>query len=161
MIASLLRQPRTAPRRRILAIASGGGHWVQLQRLRPAFNGANVTWATVSTAYQQNVAPAPFYKVPDATRWNKLGLIRLALRVLWIVIRTRPHVVVTTGAAPGFFGVFFGRLLGARTAWIDSMANVEDLSLSGRKAGRWTSLWLTQWPELESESGPRFEGAVV
>ena len=34
---------RKFDRPKILAIASGGGHWIQLLRLRPAFSGADVT----------------------------------------------------------------------------------------------------------------------
>ena len=35
-------------KKRILALSSGGGHWVQLLRLRPAFDdGCEVTFATV------------------------------------------------------------------------------------------------------------------
>ncbi|MDY7107299.1 MAG: UDP-N-acetylglucosamine--LPS N-acetylglucosamine transferase [Planctomycetota bacterium] len=150
-----------ARRMRILAIASGGGHWVQLLRLRPAFAGEEVIYVTTSAEARIEVGAAPLHVVPDATRWNRLGLLRLALRMGWIVLRRRPDVVVTTGAAPGYFGVLFGRLLGARTAWIDSMANVRRLSLSGRKAGRWSDLWLTQWPALARGDGPRFEGAVL
>jgi UDP-N-acetylglucosamine:LPS N-acetylglucosamine transferase len=146
---------------RILAIASGGGHWVQLLRLRPAFAGEDVTYVTTSAEARVEIGSAPLHVVHDATRWNRLGLIRLALRMGWIVLRRRPDVVVTTGAAPGYFAVLFGRLLGARTAWIDSMANVQRLSLSGRKAGRWSDLWLTQWPSLVEPDGPRFQGAVL
>ena len=70
-------------------------------------------------------------------------------------------VVISTGAAPGFFGLAFGKLLGARTIWIDSMANVEELSLSGRQVRRFADLWLTQWPHLARPDGPRYEGGVV
>jgi peptidoglycan/xylan/chitin deacetylase (PgdA/CDA1 family) len=148
-------------RKRILAVASGGGHWVQLLRLRPAFAGERVAWVTVNKAYRSDVGTAPFHVVNDATRWNTLGLVRLALRVGWIVLRQRPDVVVTTGAAPGYFAVLFGKLLGARTAWIDSMANAEHLSLAGRKIGPWADLWLTQWPKLARPQGPRYEGAIL
>ena len=42
-------------RRRVLAVASGGGHWVQLLRLRPAFEGCDVTYACVRPAYADDV----------------------------------------------------------------------------------------------------------
>jgi UDP-N-acetylglucosamine:LPS N-acetylglucosamine transferase len=158
--ASASRIPDDRPRR-ILAIASGGGHWVQLLRLRPAFVGEHVAYATVHRDYRSDVGAAPFYVVPDATRWNRLGLVQLAFRVFRIMLRERPDVVVTTGAAPGYFAVVLGRLFGARTCWIDSMANVRTLSLAGKKAGRFSDLWLTQWRKLSSPEGPQFEGAVL
>ena len=148
-------------RKRVLAIASGGGHWVELLRVAPAFAGHDVAFATVSPAYRGSVPGARFYTVHDATQWQKLGLVRLALRVLWILLRERPHVVVSTGAAPGYFGLRLGKLLGAKTIWIDSIANAEELSLSGRRIGEHADLWLTQWPHLARPHGPRYAGAVL
>ncbi len=146
---------------KVLAISSGGGHWVQLLRLRPAFEGCRVTYATVREGYRAEVAGADFRVIPDSNRWNKLALIRCALGVFWLVLTLRPDVVVSTGAAPGFFGVRFGKWLGARVIWVDSVANAEELSMSGRKAGGFVDLWLTQWPHLAVDDGPQFYGSVI
>jgi len=68
---------------------------------------------------------------------------------------------VSTGAAPGYIAVRLGKLLGARTAWIDSVANVEEVSLSGRMVGRHADLWLTQWRHLAKDDGPQYRGEVL
>ena len=160
-ITRSIESAMTSRKTKILAVASGGGHWVQLQRLRPAFVGEHVIYVTVDKAYRADIGTARLYVVNDATRWSKLSLVKLAVRIAWIIVKERPDVVVTTGAAPGYFAVMFGKLSGARTAWIDSMANVEQLSMAGRKAGRWTDRWLTQWPSLAEPGGPSYEGAVL
>jgi hypothetical protein len=146
---------------KILAVASGGGHWVQLLRLRPAFDGYEVTYVTVNAAYAADVPGHRLRVINDATRWDKLGLLRMALRLLWILMVERPEVIVSTGAAPGYFAIRMGRWFGARAVWIDSMANVEQLSLSGQRVGRFANLWLTQWPHLERPGGPHYAGAVI
>lgn len=146
---------------RVLAISSGGGHWVQLLRLRPALTNCDVTFVTVNAGYRSEVAAARFRVVPDANRWNKLGLLRTAASVLWTLLCERPGVVISTGAAPGYFALVFGKRLGARTIWVDSIANAESLSLSGQRAGRHADLWLTQWPHLVGDSGPHFHGSVL
>ena len=150
-----------AARRRVFAIASGGGHWVQLTRILPAFEGCELVLASVSEAYRPASEHARFHVVPDATRWDRIGSLRLALRVLRLLLRERPQVVVTTGAAPGCFAVLFGRLLGARTIWLDSLANVERMSASGRLVRRFAGLWLTQWPHLAQAGGPECAGSVL
>jgi UDP-N-acetylglucosamine:LPS N-acetylglucosamine transferase len=99
--------------------------------------------------------------VRDASRWTKFGLIVQAFQVFWLIVRLRPETVLSTGAAPGFFGLLFGKLLGARTIWLDSLANVEQVSLSGRLARRCADLWLTQWPHLAKPEGPHYAGAVL
>jgi UDP-N-acetylglucosamine:LPS N-acetylglucosamine transferase len=146
---------------RVVAISSGGGHWVQLLRLRPAFQGRDVLFVTVHDAYRTQVPDRRFRAISDATRWNKLGLVRMGLQILWILLRERPGAVVSTGAAPGYFAIRLGKLLGARTVWIDSIANVETLSLAGQLAGRHADLWLTQWPHLARPDGPQFLGGTL
>ena len=72
-----------------------------------------------------------------------------------------PDVIVSTGAAPGYIALRLGRLLGSRTIWLDSIANVERLSMSGEIVGRHADLWLTQWPQLSRTGGPDCWGAVL
>ena len=151
---------RTNPPK-VLAIASGGGHWVQLMRLRPAFADAKMTFVTVRPTYQSDVPGEDFRVIPDATRWNKFKLLFMAAKIFWIVATVRPDVVVSTGAAPGYFAIRFGRWLGARTCWLDSIANAEELSLSGQQIRPHASIVLTQWPHVAESSGVEFAGSVL
>lgn len=146
--------------KKILAVASGGGHWVQLLRLRPAFDGHNVRYVSTNEGYRSDV-DSTLYVVTDGNMWQKLRLLLMFLQVARIVILQRPDVVVTTGAAPGFAAIFFGRLIGARTVWIDSIANSEELSSSGKQARRWASAWVTQWQHLAEANGPEYWGGVL
>jgi len=146
---------------RILAVASGGGHWVQLLRLRPAFAPASVTWVSASERDRAQIGDERFHCIPDGTRWSPFRLILVAMRLLIIILRSRPDIVVTTGAAPGLLALILARVLGRRTIWIDSIANVEQVSLSGRLARPFASLWLTQWPHLARPEGPTYQGAVL
>ncbi|MFG0274868.1 MAG: UDP-N-acetylglucosamine--LPS N-acetylglucosamine transferase [Phycisphaerales bacterium] len=151
----------TARKRRILAISSGGGHWVQLNRLRPAFDGHDVAWVSVNPAYRADVESGRYFVVPDATRWDRVRLVLMILKVMWLLVRIRPHVIVSTGAAPGYIALRLGALLGAKTVWLDSIANVERLSMSGEKIGPHADLWLTQWKHLAREGGPAWRGSVL
>jgi hypothetical protein len=148
-------------RLKLLAVSSGGGHWVQLLRITPAFEDCEVTFVTVHEAYRTQVPNDKFYVVNDANRWNKLALIKAALKLAWIVWSEKPNVLVSTGAAPGYIALRIGRMMGARTIWVDSIANVDELSMSGRIIGRCADLWLTQWPHLARPEGPYFAGSVL
>lgn len=145
--------------KKILAVASGGGHWVQLLRLWPAFDGQDVAWVTVQPSYASQVPGQRFYAVTDATRWSRWDLLKMMCQVSWIVLRERPDVVVTTGAAPGVVALRMGKLLGAKTIWLDSIANVEHMSMSGERVQRFTDLWLTQWPHLAAPEAAAANGS--
>ncbi len=146
---------------KILAVASGGGHWIELLRVRPAFEDHLVHYVTVQEKYRDDVTGSPFHVVRDATRWQRVALLIQALQIVWIVLRVRPEIVISTGAAPGYFALRLGKLLRARTIWLDSLANVETLSQAGEMAGPYADLWLTQWPELAGDGGPEYGGKVL
>ena len=151
---------------RIMAVASAGGHWVQLMRLRPAWEGMDVTYVTTDPGLRQTLieagAPAPDFRViTEGNRWHKRKLVKQLLQLAYLMARLRPDAVITTGAAPGYFALRLGRMFGARTVWIDSMANAEELSLSGQQSRRHADLWLTQWEHLAKPEGPKFLGSVL
>jgi UDP-N-acetylglucosamine:LPS N-acetylglucosamine transferase len=156
----MVMEPSKTPLK-VLAVSSGGGHWVQLLRVIPAFEGCDVTFVTVHSSYRSQVQNHKFYAINDASRWNKFGLVVAAWRLAWIVWNEKPDVVVSTGAAPGYLALRLGRMIGAKTIWLDSIANVDELSLSGLKIARYADLWLTQWPHLAGPAGPYFSGAVL
>lgn len=147
--------------RKALLVASHGGHWVQMRRLAPAFDGFERHYVSTTGAVAAEVAPDRLSVIGDANLNEWHALFPLAFRILIIVARYRPDIVLSTGAAPGFFALLFGKLFGARTIWVDSLANAEQLSTSGAKVKPFADLWLTQWPELETPSGPLFRGSVL
>jgi len=53
------------------------------------------------------------------------------------------------------------KLLRMKTIWVDSIANADELSMSGQKAGGCADLWLTQWHHLAAEGGPSYLGSVL
>ena len=146
----------------ILAIASGGGHWVELQRLKPAFDGLDVVYASIYPEYANDVPGHRFYSFRDVSRWDRFGFVVLAFQLLRILLIERPKIVITTGSLPCCIALVLAKyLVGARTMWIDSIANVQQLSTSGKLAGKIADVWLTQWPALAKDGGPQFWGAVL
>jgi len=150
-----------AKRRKILGVSSGGGHWLELIRLVPAFEGHDVAFVTVDEAFRCEAGPARFYTVRDVTRWNTWLCVQTLAKLAWILLRERPDVVISTGALPGYLSLRLAKLLGARTVWLDSIANVNELSMSGQEIGKHADLWLTQWPHLAGPNGPSYRGSVL
>ncbi|MEY4695710.1 MAG: hypothetical protein RIT14_138 [Pseudomonadota bacterium] len=146
---------------RVLAVASGGGHWVQMLRLIPAFDGAKVHFATTDSTAAVIISPAPLHVFPDANKDRPLRLAGLALRMAAIFLRVRPDVVISTGAAGGLVAIAMGRLCGARCLFIDSIANAETLSLSARLARHIAHRTFSQWPGVARHHGAEYHGAVI
>jgi UDP-N-acetylglucosamine:LPS N-acetylglucosamine transferase len=129
-------------------MASGGGHWVQLLRMREAWAGDHVVYATVHADSAADVAPARLETFHDVSRKDWWLLPLVTIDMLRLLLKVRPRAIITTGALPPLVAITLARLAGIRTLWIDSIANSEVTSGSCRMARRIASQTLTQWPHL-------------
>ena len=129
--------------------------------LRETLGQYQTTFVTTDAAVARLHGIEGARTLPDCNKDRPLRSLWCAVVALWLVVKSRPDVILSTGAAPGFFCIFFGRLIGARTLWIDSVANAERLSLSGRMASKIAHECLTQWEHLANEPAPKYRGAVL
>lgn len=148
--------------RKIMAICSGGGHWIEMRRILPAFEGCEVVYVSTEPGPDADLAYARFYPVRNVTRRNGPAFA-VAIRQIYTALRReKPDVVISTGAAPGLVGLVLGKgLFRCRTIWIDSIAAAEHMSLSGRLAKPFADAWLVQWEHLARPGGPQYWGAVL
>ena len=147
--------------KKILSISSPGGHWTQLLRLKKSFSCNIVTYSSTIKGYHTEVPGAKFHQIRDASRWSsKIQLVLLFYDIIKLLLIVKPNIVITTGAAPGLLCVILARFFGAKTIWVDSIANYKQLSLSGRLAKNFTHLHLTQWKHLAT-SKTQYLGSVL
>lgn len=145
----------------VLAVSSSGGHWEQLMRLTPAFSAAYVTYVCTDPEQGAFCNLRKFKTISDCNQNQPFRLLRCFFQAFFIIAKTRPDMVISTGAAPGIMCLLWGKVFGARTIWIDSIANSEQLSFSGKIALRFCSLVLTQWECLANGERPKYIGSVL
>ncbi len=147
--------------RKVLAVASGGGHWEQMMLLRPVLDQYDVSFATTEADVATQHGITSVDTLPDCNQNQPIKSLLCGFMAARLVIKHRPHIVLSTGAAPGFFCLMAGRLIGAKTLWIDSVANGEQLSMCGKLSKRFAHQCLTQWPELADDKSVKYRGAVL
>lgn len=146
--------------RKVLAISSIGGHWVQLLRLTPAFKDVELVFVTTRESFKSMVPNYRFFSIPDGNRNDLKGLFASLIMIHRIICEEKPDVIITTGAAPGLLAIIIGKLKGIKTIWVDSIANCEELSLSGRIASKFADKVYTQWEHLKTDK-INYEGNVL
>ncbi|HTH27150.1 MAG TPA: UDP-N-acetylglucosamine--LPS N-acetylglucosamine transferase [Sphingobium sp.] len=146
---------------RLLALASGGGHWIELMRLRPAFADFETVYVSMFDNYAEQLEGARLHVIPDASRFSLVAFVPIFWRAIGIVLRERPKAMITTGSAPMLAFLLLGRLMGCRTLWIDSIANAEHLTSSGRIARKFASKVICQWPDVAEREGVECWGAIL
>lgn len=145
--------------KKVLAVASGGGHWRQLMLLKPAFEQFNVKYITTINGLPEQDNIKNYYIVKDSNKNEKLAAIYSFIQLFYIFCKFRPDVIVTTGAAPGLLMIILGKIFFRKTIWIDSIANAEELSLCGKLSKSISNITLTQWTSLV-KGKVQFKGSV-
>ena len=148
---------------RICLAASAGGHISQLLKLAACWDGYKTFCVTTTEVVRDNLGKlGEVYVVGECNRQHPIRVLAVFLRCVRIIYKERPDVVISTGAAAGCILCFLGKLLGAKVVWIDSITNVERISLSGRMVRYIADLFLVQWPELAGRyEKVEYVGAVV
>jgi len=146
---------------KILAVSSPGGHWVQLNKICDKLADKHeIIFASPRNQYQLAKSEKIVHAITDASSDSKLKLIPLVFQFLIIFLKERPQIILSTGAAPGVIAILLGKMLGIKTIWIDSIANVQQLSRSGRMIKKHVDLIITQWPDLATD-GIVHKGSVL
>lgn len=124
----------------------------QLLSLVPVWEGHQVVCVSTGLMVQEKLqAIGTTYIVGECNRQHPLKTLGVMFKCLKIVWKERPNVILSTGAAAGFLMCFWGKLFGAKTIWVDSIANAEKLSMSGRMIRPFADLILSQWPEVAAK----------
>jgi beta-1,4-N-acetylglucosaminyltransferase len=148
---------------RICLAASAGGHLSQLLKLKNSWKGYDVFWITTTDVVTEKLCESgKVYAVGESNREHLIKVIKALICCTKIVFKERPDLVISTGASVGCMTCFLGKLLGAKVVWIDSITNVEQISLSGKMVRYIANLFLVQWPELaEQYSNVEYVGAAI
>jgi len=147
----------------ICLAASAGGHLTQLLKLSESWQEYDTFYMTTSDVVREKLQKyGKAYTVGECNREHPFRVILVLIRCINAILRERPDVVISTGAAVGCIVCFLSKLLGAKVVWFDSITNVERISLSGRMVRHIADLFLVQWPELaEQYSNVEYVGAVI
>jgi len=148
---------------KICLAASSGGHLTLLLKLADSWVGYEAVYVSTVAIIRDDLSRlGKVYIVGECNREHPLRVMLVLMRCISVVLRERPDVVISTGAAAGCMMCFLGKLLGAKVIWVDSITNVERISLSGRLVRPIANLFLVQWPELAARyRGAEYMGEVI
>jgi UDP-N-acetylglucosamine:LPS N-acetylglucosamine transferase len=137
---------------KVLAVASAGGHWKQLILLKASFDDCSTVYVTTLSGLPEQSGITNYNVVLDSNQNEKLAVLYSLFQLLFIFIRVRPDVVITTGASPGVLAIVLGRLFFSKTIWIDSIANSQKLSMGGSISKRLAHKVIVQWESLVQDN---------
>ena len=148
---------------RICLAASAGGHLTQLMALSESWKGIETFFVTTASFVKDDINGfGDVYVVGECNRQHPVRVLKVFLKCVKIVLKEKPGMVISTGAAAGCMTCFLAKIYGAKIIWIDSITNVRKISLSGRMVKYISDLFLVQWPHLASKNkGVEYAGALI
>lgn len=140
---------------RILFIASAGGHLSELLALRPMFSHYESFLLTEKTKSSealcgefQNRMGFLLYGTmahPFSYPFKLLGNCFISL---YYYLKFRPKVVITTGVQSAAPMCCIAKIMGSKVIFIESFANIETKTASGRVIYHFADFFVVQWKSM-------------
>jgi UDP-N-acetylglucosamine:LPS N-acetylglucosamine transferase len=147
----------------ICVVASPGGHLTQIMRISRAWEGYSAFYVSTSlTAANFLAKQGRFFIIEESGRGRIFNTIKCFFQCLRIIIKEKPNVIISGGSGCGSFLCIIGKMFGAKTLWLDSIANVDRMSLSGRVTRPFVDLFIVQWPKhADKYRDVQYKGQVI
>lgn len=141
--------------KRVLFISSTGGHLHELLQLSPLFKKYDyhiITERTKSNLSLINKYPKRVNYLIYGTKSNPLTypfkLFINSFISLFLYLKIRPKVIITTGAHTAGPMCCIGKLLGSKIIYIESFANIHTKTITGRIIYHFADLFIVQWKSM-------------
>ncbi len=131
---------------------SSGGHLTHMRMLMPVVDQAKDRfWVTFDKEDANSaLAGERVYHCYFPTNRNLKNTVRNTLLAVKVLKKERPDLIVSSGAAVAVPFFFVGKLLGAKTIYIEVFDRVDAPTLTGRLVRHITDLFVVQWPEMKA-----------
>lgn len=142
-------------KKKVLFISSTGGHLNELLQLAPLF--VKYEYHIITEKDKANIALKEkygdkLYFLPYGTRAKLFSYIfkyfYLCLKTIYYYFKLRPKVIVTTGTHTAGPMCCLGKLFGSKIIYIETFANKDKKTATGRLIYLIADLFIVQWEEM-------------
>lgn len=132
-------------------IASGGGHLEELRWIRGLEKKYNYFYLTENGGFDDAGYIKHAYFVERINRKESfflihfLKLILYSLKILW---KEKPDILISTGALVAVPILYLGKLSGKKIIFIETIARIEELSMTGKLIYPIADCFIVQWENL-------------
>lgn len=137
--------------KKICFISSSGGHLEQIRQLKDValmYEHYYVLPKNSSTVTFSNKK----YLVGDFYRKNRIQFmfrfVFTSIQQLFIFLKERPDIVITTGAGVAIPTCLYAHFLGKKLIYIESFARMKSLNKTAKLLSKYADLFVVQWEEL-------------
>lgn len=141
--------------KKVLFISSTGGHLSELMQLKSMFDKYDyhiITEKTKSNMYLKEKHPKRVNYLVYGTKSNMLvypfKLLYNCFKSLFLYIKIRPNVIISTGAHTAGPMCCIGKIFGSKIVYIETFANSKTKSVTGKLVYKFADLFIVQWEDM-------------
>jgi len=141
--------------KKILFISSTGGHLSELLQLKPMFKKYDYHIITEKTKSTISLQDKYINKIDYLVFGTKDHIFTYIFKFIWNIIKSiylyfkiRPKVIITTGTHTAVPMCYIGKLFGSKIIFIETFANSNTKTLSGKLVYPIANLFIVQWEEM-------------
>ncbi len=140
--------------KKVLFIASTGGHLSELLQLKSCFNNYDyylITEKTNSTKSLTNQYSNVDYLVFGTKDHIVSYIFKFgwnSLKSLYLYFKIRPQYIITTGTHTAVPICYIGKIFGSKIIFIETFANSESKTLAGKMLYPISNLFIVQWESM-------------
>jgi len=142
-------------KKKVLFIASTGGHLNELMQLKSIFN--NYDYHIITEKTKSNISLIDkypkkvsflVYGTKDKKMVYPFKFIYNCFKSFALYIKIRPKYIVTTGTHTAVPICYFGKIFRSKIIFIETFANSESKTLSGKIVYPIANLFIVQWESM-------------
>ena len=136
--------------KKIALVGSSGGHLTHLWKLMDVINDYDRVWVTFDKAdANSKLKEEKVYHAFFPTNRNVFNLIRNTFLSIYVLLQERPDVIVSSGAAVAVPFFYLGKILGAKTIYIEVYDRIDKPTMTGKIVYPVTDHFIVQWDEMK------------
>ena len=149
------RKSKKDKKKKIVFISSTGGHLNELLQLAPLFEKYDYKIITEKDKANEKLKEQygeKLYFLPYGTRAKLFTYIfkyfYLCLKTIYLYFKIKPQVIVTTGTHTAGPMCYLGKIFGSKIIYIETFANRNKKTATGRLIYPIADLFIVQWEEM-------------
>ncbi|WP_426402146.1 PssD/Cps14F family polysaccharide biosynthesis glycosyltransferase [Lactiplantibacillus plantarum] len=137
--------------KKICLVGSSGGHLTHLYLLKNVWSKYDRFWVTFPKDDAKYLLDnEKIYGCYYPTNRNLKNLLKNTLFAIKVLVKERPDLIISSGAAVAVPFFYIGKLLGAKTIYIEVFDRMDKPTLTGRLVHPVTDKFIVEWPEMVS-----------
>ncbi len=135
---------------KICMVGSSGGHLAHLYMLKPFWENKERFWVTFDKEDARSILKdETLYPCYYPTNRNIRNLIRNTILAVKVLRKEKPDVIISTGAAVAVPFFYLGKLMGAKTIYIEVFDRIDKPTVSGKLVYPICDKFIVEWEEMK------------